>query len=299
MKTNGPGWPLNMRTSKPGWQKKWMPPSPWGLLWHKLSQLGQTKPVRLIPWCISTTANPDVIPIHHLSEALTTAMQPGVDALAVTPAPGSEGSQALALQAVLHASLWTPSPPILPLSGRSLYWYTPSNGHSLVRVPHLIPSITKWDHSPSGAPDMINLGRGPMPKPLKPKPAVGTAHHRVATNHPKCHSEVHDNGMGAPKSTKSTTVGTALITSGDESTQDELRENAADSDLESGLRGLSHLFRYGGAQAIRMAWKRFQKRVWASCSITRGCLWSEAQVRQIKDSYQAIWDSDHEIVRTE
>ena len=39
--------------------------------------------------------------------------------------------------------------------------------------------------------------------------------------------------------------------------------------------------------------------MWASCGITRDCLWSETQVRLIKDSDQAIWDSDHEIVRAE
>ena len=48
--------------------------------------------VRLIPWCISTAASPDVIPVHHLSEALATAVQPGADA----PTPGSKDSQVLA-----------------------------------------------------------------------------------------------------------------------------------------------------------------------------------------------------------
>ena len=33
--------------------------------------------------------------------------------------------------------------------------------------------------------------------------------------------------------------------------------------------------------------------------IARGCLWFEAQLKQIKDSCQAIWESDHEIVWTE
>ena len=51
--------------------------------------------------------------------------------------------------------------------------------------------------------------------------------------------------------------------------------------------------------AIRTTQKRFQKKVRASCSIARGCLWSKAQLKQIKDSCQAIWGSDHEIIWTE
>ena len=67
--------------------------------------------VRLILWCISTTASPDVIPIHHLSEALATAMQHRADALVVTSAPGSEGSQALApMSSPAHHSETPPLP---------------------------------------------------------------------------------------------------------------------------------------------------------------------------------------------
>ena len=30
-----------------------------------------------------------------------------------------------------------------------------------------------------------------------------------------------------------------------------------------------------------------------------GCLWSEAQLKQIGDSHQAVWESDYEVVNTE
>ena len=104
--------------------------------------------------------------------------------------------------------------------------------------------------------------------------------------------------MNAPKSTKEHNSRNNTDHGGDESTQDESRENAADSDLELAS-GDCLTCSDTEEPAIRMAWKRFHKRVWACCSITRGCLWSEAQVRQIKDSHQAIWDSDLQIVRTE
>ena len=85
---------------------------------------------------------------------------------------------------------------------------------------------------------------------------------------------------------------------GDKSTKDELRENAANSDLELAS-GNCLTCSDMEEVAIRKAQKRFQKRVQASCSIVRGCLWSEAQVRWIKDSCQAIWNSDHEVIQTE
>ena len=86
--------------------------------------------------------------------------------------------------------------------------------------------------------------------------------------------------------------------SGDNSTQDEFRENAANSDLESAL-GDCLTCLDTEEVAIRTAWKRFWKRAQASCSTARGCLQSEAQVRQIRDSYQAILDSNHEVIHTE
>ena len=45
--------------------------------------------------------------------------------------------------------------------------------------------------------------------------------------------EGHENGMGAPKSTEDHNSRNSTDHGGNESTQDELRENAADSDLES------------------------------------------------------------------
>ena len=35
------------------------------------------------------------------------------------------------------------------------------------------------------------------------------------------------------------------------------------------------------------------------CSIARGCLWSEAQLKGIGDSHQTVWEHDYQVVRTE
>ena len=45
--------------------------------------------------------------------------------------------------------------------------------------------------------------------------------------------------------------------------------------------------------------QKFQKKVWASCSIAKGCLRSEAQLKWIGDSHQAVWESDYKVIKTE
>ena len=51
--------------------------------------------------------------------------------------------------------------------------------------------------------------------------------------------------------------------------------------------------------AIITTCKKFQKKVWASCSTTKDCLWSEAQLKQICDSCHAVWGSDYDVIKTE
>ena len=85
---------------------------------------------------------------------------------------------------------------------------------------------------------------------------------------------------------------------GDESNQDESRENTADSSLESASRDCLTCLDTEEV-TIRTTGKRFKKKFQASSSITRGCLWYEAQQKQIVDSHQAVWGTDHEIIQTE
>ena len=110
--------------------------------------------------------------------------------------------------------------------------------------------------------------------------------------------QVHDNGICASGSTEEHNSEDNTDHSGDKSTQEKLRENAADSDLELAWGDCLTCTDMEEVVA-RMARKRLQKRVQAPCSIVRGCLWSEAQLRWIKDSHQAIWDSGHEVIQTE
>ena len=49
----------------------------------------------------------------------------------------------------------------------------------------------------------------------------------------------------------------------------------------------------------RITQKKYRKRVQASCSLGKGGLWSEAQLKWIGDSCQAMWGHDNEMVRTE
>ena len=247
---------------------------------HKVfSDISSANLVRLIPWCISTTTNHDVIPIHHLSEALTTTRQPGVDASVVTPVPGSEGSQALApTRSPVHHSE-TPPPPILPLLDVPYISILPV-GHSLVRF-LINPQHEKLDHSPKGAPD-DQPGKRAHAETTEAKASSGCSTLQGGKEPPGIPLEAHEKGTGANKSTKEHNNRNSIDHSGDESTQDESRENAADSDLESSS-GDCLTCSDMEELAIRTAQKRFWKRVKASCSIMKGCLWSKAQLRQIKD----------------
>ena len=142
---------------------------------------------------------------------------------------------------------------------------------------------------------MINLARGPMQKLQRPMSAVATALHRAKGNHPKTTPEAPNNDMVALGSTGEHDIEDNTNHCGDKSNQDESRENTANSNLE--LASVNCLtFSDTEEVAVRTVPKRFQKKVWASCSIARGCLWSEAQLKGIQDSQQAVWESDHEII---
>ena len=51
--------------------------------------------------------------------------------------------------------------------------------------------------------------------------------------------------------------------------------------------------------AVNSAHKKFWKKVWPSCTITKGCLWLEAQLKWIGDSCQAVWESNYGVIKTE
>ena len=86
--------------------------------------------------------------------------------------------------------------------------------------------------------------------------------------------------------------------SGASSDSDVSRGNIADSDMESASRDCTMCLDTDEV-TIRTTQRKYRKRVWASCSLGKGSLWLEAQLKQIGDSHQAVWGYDHEIVRTE
>ena len=45
--------------------------------------------------------------------------------------------------------------------------------------------------------------------------------------------------------------------------------------------------------------KKYWKRVQASCRLSKGSLWMEAQLKRISENHQDVWGHDHECVRTE
>ena len=113
------------------------------------SEISSTDLVRLLPWYISTAANPNAIPICYMSEALATIMQQGVDAPMATTAPESEGSWALASTSSLVHQTGTPALPLLPVFDLPLFC-TPPVEHSLIRL-LTNPLHKRLDCSPNGA----------------------------------------------------------------------------------------------------------------------------------------------------
>ena len=72
--------------------------------------------------------------------------------------------------------------------------------------------------------------------------------------------------------------------SGTSSNPDTSRDNAADSDMESAS-GDCFMCSDTDEVTIRVAQKRYRKRVWNSCKQGKGGPWSEAQLRWISNSH--------------
>ena len=76
------------------------------------------------------------------------------------------------------------------------------------------------------------------------------------------------------------------------------RENVDDSNLDTASRDcISCSVTY--EVSISTACKKYRKRVWASCRLSKRSLWMEAQLKRINDSCQDMWGQNYESVRTE
>ena len=76
------------------------------------------------------------------------------------------------------------------------------------------------------------------------------------------------------------------------------RENVDDSDLDTASRDCISCSDTDKV-SIQTAWKKYRKRVWNSCRLSKGSIWMEVQLKRISDSCQGMWGHDHESIRTD
>ena len=258
-----------------------------------LSQMSQADLVKFLPWFLSATAKYATGPTCSVSEALTsitTSELKGTTALASMSSPAHRVSTLLLVPPASNipaasTPVWQPfftlalclkcmkgdcSPGSTPegQSGKRACTGTVegsiSSGHSTLPI-QLVASHS----SEQPEPELINLPSSPV---------------KVATD--------SDDRLAAEAS-GSTTVcdrdsvvevsGDDANQSGDESdSSSDSLESAADSGPESAT-GDCFICSDVKEVAVNSTCKKFQKKVCASCSITKGCLWSEAQLKQIAD----------------
>ena len=128
------------------------------------------------------------------------------------------------------ASLWDSTPPILLLSDVP-YIGTPPVGCSLIGS-LINPQHAKWDCSPKTAPD-DQPGKKAHAQIPEAKASSGHSTLQSGEEPLKMPPEVHNNGADPPKSTQEHNSLDNTDHNGEGSTQDELRENAINSHLES------------------------------------------------------------------
>ena len=115
----------------------------------------------------------------------------------------------------------------------------------------------------------------------------------------KATADLDDGTVGeASRSTRDQDSESSTNHSGTSSNSDTSRENMVDSDMESALGDFVTCLDTDEV-TIRTTYKKYWKRVQASCSLDKGSLWSEAQFKWIGNSHQAMWGHDQEVVRTE
>ena len=106
--------------------------------WEVFSETSSIDLVRLLPWCISTTANPGAIPTHYMSGGLATTMQQRVDAPAATTAP--ESMVTCALASTSSPACPTETPPILILPMLDILLISTPSWAFICQVHHRSPA---------------------------------------------------------------------------------------------------------------------------------------------------------------
>ena len=279
------------------------------------SQASWTDLIKLLPQCVSSA-----VPLHYMSKALTTTVWQEEDVPVTITVPMLEDSQALNPSDSPAGQTGTPPlpmPPFLdiPFVDTFLVWH-PFAGFSAGPIQKM------WNHSSSdilsdqcnkrthidsqevevwikhsSTQDNENSSKlvpedGSSPKPQGLEPTGSLSSPTKATADP-------DDGIvvGTSRSTRDQDSESDANHSGALSDSGTSRENVAESDMESAS-GDCIMCSDTDEVTIRTACKEYRKRVWTSCSLGKGSLWSEAQLKCIGDSHQAVWGHDHEIVRT-
>ena len=270
------------------------------------SQPSSTDFIKLLSWCFSSAVS-----LHHMNEVLATTVQQREAIPVTTATPEPEGSQVQAPSDGPVHQTGTPPLPVSPLLD------IPFVGTPLVRCPFTEfvdgPMHKKWDHSSSSTlGDQCNKqnhvdsqeararseysstkGEEDMPKlASEPRPS-SEPQGQEPTSTPSSPTKVTvDPGDGTvvetSRSTRDQDSESNANHSGASSDLDASRENVADSDMESVSRDC---FMCSDTEevTIRITQKKYRKMVWASCRLGRGGLWSEAQLKWISNSCQAVW----------
>ena len=82
------------------------------------------------------------------------------------------------------------------------------------------------------------------------------------------------------------------------SDSDSSRDNVASSDMDTTTGDCISCSDTNGV-TIQTAPKKYQKRVQAFCRLSKGNLWTEAQLKRSDDRHQAMWGHDQESIQTE
>ena len=262
------------------------------------SQASLMEVVKLLPWCISA-----VVPFCYIGRAITIAVQQD-EGISIISNPCPTASQP---QPELHglpvpgpSGGVTPPPGTSPLPMSSLpditLAGTPLVGHPFADL-LAIPSKGKQDHSPSDSLDHHHTKRTHITSPevevgseysstqdddhildLTPETRTGSRWQRQESYSPFS-SPIR--GLADPDD--------EVVAGSSKSTKDQTSSDSGSS------RGNS-LWRLWISIQTQ---KKYRKRVRASCKLSKGSDWMEAQMKRIGDSHQDVWDHDHKIIRTE
>ena len=274
-----------------------------------LSQMSHANLVRLLPWFLSANAKFHAGSTCSVSEAFT--------AITTSELEGSTATASMSSPACRVRTL-----PQVPLTSDILAAGTPAGQPFFALALSL--KHKKWDHSPGSTPEgqsskrtctgtkevSISSGHSTLPiqlvashspkqlelelinLPSSPVKAAANPDDRLAP-------ETSGNTIDCDKHFVVEVSEHDADHSGDESDlSSDLQESAADSGPKSAT-GDCLTCSDTKEAAVNSAHKKFCKKVWASCNITQGCLWLEAQLKWICDSHQAVWESNNEVIKRE